>query len=265
MSRRGNEREGVDVSGPKDGEPVLFVHGTVFNRTMWEPQREALSREYRVIAPDLPGHGTQADEPFEMETAVRTLDRAVESLPNERVHVVGLSLGGYVATAFARRQPHKVDGLVLSGSSANPVRLLGLASKLVGKATILASKSGLVERVTNWLTGKYVRSRDIGPEAKAEIVDAGFDLRPFGEAGVEIAGRDFRGALETFPKPTLVLNGKWDLLMRLGARDHAEAAHDGYRSVIDGAGHVCNLDEPETYTAAVNQFADATVEVPPTD
>jgi len=83
MSRRGSEREGVNVSGPEDGEPVLFVHGTVCNRTMWAPQRETLSREYRVTAPDLPEDGTRADEPFEMETAVRTLDRVVGSLPNE--------------------------------------------------------------------------------------------------------------------------------------------------------------------------------------
>jgi len=265
MSRRPSDREGVDVSGPEDAEPVLLVHGAVFNRTMWAPQREALSEKFRVLVPDLPGHGTRADEPFRMQTAVRTLDRLVESLPDESVHVVGLSLGGYVATAFARQQADKVDDLVLSSSSVNPVGLSGVLSKVVGNAAILASKSGVVERATDWLAERYVRSRDIGPEAKAEVVDAGFDLRALGEAGVEIAGNDFRGALETFPKPTLVLNGKWDLLMRLGEREHAEAVHDGYRSVIDGAGHVCNLDDADAYTSAIDRFADATAEASPTD
>jgi len=80
-----------------------------------------------------------------------------------------------------------------------------------------------------------------------------------------MAGNDFRGALETFLKLTLVLNGKWDPLMRLGERKHAEAVHDGYRSVIDGAGHVSTLDEAEAYTSAIERFADATAEASPTD
>jgi len=63
---------------------------------MWAPQRETLSREYRVTAPDLPGHGTRAGEPFEMETAVRTLDRVVGSFPNERPRRLARSRRGRV-------------------------------------------------------------------------------------------------------------------------------------------------------------------------
>ncbi|WP_459194833.1 alpha/beta fold hydrolase [Halosimplex sp. J119] len=265
MSRPGSERGGVDVTGPTDADEVLFVHGTIFNRTMWAPQREALAEEFRVIAPDLPGHGSRADEPFRMEEALRTLDRIVDSQTDGSVHLVGLSLGGYVATAFARWRPDKVDRLVLSGSSANPVGLLGTLSRVVGKATKLVSRVDLAERATDWLAERYVRSRDLRPELEAEIVEAGFDLRPFGEAGEEIADRDFRAALASFPGPSLVLNGQFDLVMRLGERDHAEAAQAGSLSVVDGAGHACNLDEPDEYTAAIDRFVGRTVDASAAD
>jgi len=264
-STREREPETVDVAGPDDATPIVFVHGTIFNRTMWAPQRDALSTEYRVLTPELPGHGTRADEPFRLETAVESLEATVDTLVDEPVHLVGLSLGGYVATEFARRRPGAVETLVLSGSSANPVGFLGKVTHVLGRIGLRAAESGLVERATNWLAERYVRSRDLGPETTAEILEAGFDLRPFGEAGIEIAGEDFRAALASFPGPTLVLNGKWDLVMRLGEEDHASAAQDASVWVVDGASHACNLDQPDAYTERLGRFIESTVTVSKTD
>lgn len=256
-----NAPEEVDVTGPADGTPIVFVHGTIFNRTMWAPQRAALSRTFRVIAPDLPGHGARADEPFRLEEAVTTLERVLAAHTDGSAHLVGLSLGGYVATEFARRHPERVQSLVLSGSSANPVGALGALTRVAGRVTQLASKSGLVERATDWVAKRYVRSRDLDPAVVAEIVDAGFDLRPFGDGGVEIAGEDFRAAFASFPGPALVLNGQYDLVMRLGETAHARANDDARVHVIDGAGHVCNLDRPGAYASAVEQFVGAVADV----
>lgn len=261
-SRRETDFAEADVVGPDDAQPLVFVHGTILNRTMWAPQREALSGEFRVIAPELPGHGTRADEPFRLEAAVETLDRVVDDAAEGSVHLVGLSLGGYVATEFARRRPDAVDHLVLSSSSANPVGLLGKLTHLLGKGALLASRSELAERAVDWLAEKYVRSRELHPDDEAEIVEAGFDLTPFGEAGLEIAGEDFRSAFASFPGPAMVLNGRWDLVMRLGQRAHAEAG-DGDAGLvgIEGAGHVCNLDRPDVYTSEVERFIESATAV----
>ena len=265
MSLPGSESEHVDVAGPEDAPAVVFVHGTVFNRTMWAPQREALAGEFRVLVPDLPGHGARTDDPFRIETAVETLTRVIDDLADGSAHVVGLSLGGYAATALARRHPERVDDLVLSGSSANPVGHLGTASDILGRVTLRAAESGLVERATDWLAERYVRSRDLDPETVAEIIGAGFDLRPFGEAGVEIAGVDFRAALASFPGPVLVLNGQWDLLMRLGEHAHADAHGDARVRTVDGAGHVANLDRPGAYASAIGGFLTSTVDASASD
>lgn len=254
------EYEDITVEGPDDAQQIVFVHGTIFNRTMWAPQREILAEDFRVIVPELPGHGSRATEPFRLDAAIETLDRVVDDVADGSAHLVGISLGGYVATEFARRRPDAVDQLIISSSSANPVGWLGKLTHGVGKGALLASRSELVERAVGWLHEKYVRSRELRPDVEEEILDAGFDLTPFGKAGLEIAGTDFRSAFASFTGPSFVLNGRWDLLMRQGQHDHAEAG-DARLAVIEEAGHICNLDRPEVYASEVEGFVESTATV----
>lgn len=246
---------GVDVAGPPDGDPIVFVHGVMFTRKLWAPQREALRDEFRVVVPDLPGHGARADESFRLERGVEVVEETIERVADGSATVVGLSLGGYVATALAGRRPEAVDTLVISGSDANPVDSLETVTRVVSGAARLATKSDRVEsgieRAAEW----FVERRDLPPEMAAEIVDAGFYPRQFGIAGAEIAGRDFRRAFASYPGPALVLNGKWDLINRLGERKHIADAADASVTVLDGAGHVCNLEQPAEYVAAIRRAA----------
>lgn len=245
---------GVDVAGPEDGPPLVFVHGAIFTRKMWVPQRERLAEEYRVLAPDLPGHGERADRDFSMADGLGVVDDVVEAATPGSVLLVGLSLGGYVSTAYADRYPDKVDGLVLSGSSANPVGRLETATRAVGKVSRLAMRSERVENAARNRAEKWVRERDLPADQKGEMVRSGFYPRQYGIAGKYVAGRDFRGMLRSYPGPVLILNGEKDALMRRGEQDHAAAANDGGVEVVDGAGHVCNLHAPAEYTDAVRRF-----------
>jgi pimeloyl-ACP methyl ester carboxylesterase len=252
-----SDLRGVDVAGPEDAPPLVFVHGVLFTRKQWAPQREALAEAFRVIAPDLPGHGSRSGEQFRMERALQVVDETIESLADGQAHLVGLSLGGYVATAYASRHPENVRSLVVSDSSANPTGVLGVLTRLVSGASTLATRSRLVERGVEWLAKRWIRSRDLPRAIQAEITDAGIYPRQFGVAGFELAGTDFRRAFAAYPGPALVLNGQWDLLMRLGEDDHAGAAADARVEPVDGAGHASNLDQPEVYGDAVRRFVRA--------
>lgn len=249
------EIRGVDVAGPSDAQPIVFVHGAMFTGKMWAPQRDGLSDEFRVIAPDLPGHGVRADETFRLEPALDLLDEVVESLADGHAILVGLSLGGYVSTEYASRHPEKVDGLVLVGSSANPVGRMGVVTRAVGTVSRLATRSDLVERGVRRAGEKWVRERDLSPEIQEEIIEAGIYPRQFGEAGPDLRWEDFRAALSEYPGPTLVLYGSRDLVMRKGGEDHAAAANDAYLASMDGVGHICNLHRPEDFTDAMRRFA----------
>jgi len=246
--------QGVDVAGPEDAPSIVFVHGSVFTRKMWAPQRRALSDEYRVVAPDMVGHGTRGDEQFRFEPTVELVDEVVERAAGGNAILVGLSLGGYVATEYASRHPENVDGLVISGSSANPVEKMELVTRAVGGGSRLATRSDRVEGVVRRLAERWVNERQLPPEIKREIIDSGFYPRTFGDAGPYLAGRDFRAAFGSYPGPSLVMNGEKDLVMRKGEQDHAAAARDARIEVMDGAGHVCNLHRPRGYTSALRRF-----------
>lgn len=247
---------GVDVAGPEAAPDLVFVHGVLFARKQWAPQRNALSEEFRVVAPDLPGHGTRSGEQFQMERALQVVDETVEAVADGQAHLVGLSLGGYVATLYANRHPEKVESLVVSDSSANPVGALDVLTRIVSRASNLATRSSLVRRGVEWISKRWVNSRDLSRSVQTEINDAGFYPQQFGIAGFEIAGTDFREAFAAYRGPALVLNGQWDLFFRLGEDDHA-AAGNARVEVIEGAGHASNLDRPAAYSDVVRRFVRA--------
>ncbi|WP_049927688.1 alpha/beta fold hydrolase [Halopiger goleimassiliensis] len=244
---------GIDVAGPPDAQPIVFVHGAMFTRKMWAPQRDALADEFRVIAPDLPGHGTWADAEFDLEPAIDALDAVVESEAGGRAILVGLSLGGYAITEYASRYPEKVDGLVIAGSSVNPVRTFDVMTRATGALVRLATRSETLENAVRRLGERWVRNRGLAPEHEREILESGIFPQEFGTPGPDVAGRDFRAKLESYPGPVLVINGENDKLMRSGEDEHA-AAGGAEVVVLEGAGHICNLHRPEAFTDAVRRF-----------
>lgn len=248
------DMRGVSVSGDPNGRSVVFVHGVTMTRKMWLPQSSALDEQFQVITFDLPGHGERADEEFQFDRALSLLDDVVESVAGGSAVVVGLSLGGYLATAYAARRGEKVDALVISGSSANPVGLLGTLTRVVSAVSRLAAKSGLVRRGYSKLWEKIVERTKLPENQKREIIEAGFYYPPFGKAGRDIAGHDFRADFGRYAGPALVLNGEMDLLSRRGEDAHAAAATDARVEVVDEAGHTCNLHQPRDYNRAVEQF-----------
>lgn len=245
---------GIDATGPENAQPIVFVHGAIFTRKMWAPQRNALSDEFRVLAPDLPGHGARADQQIDLDQAVRLIEEVIDTHTDGSAIVVGLSLGGYVATELAYRSSDSVDGLVLAGCSANPVGGMKQLTRAVGGVSRLATRNDRVENAVRWAAKRWVNKRDLPQPVKDEIIDGGFYPRQFGEAGPELAGHDFRKSLARYPGPSLIVNGERDKIMRRGEEDHAKAAHNGRVVVIDGVGHVCNLHSPMEFTHAVRDL-----------
>ena len=114
-----NTENTFDAAGLLNAPPIVLIHGSVVTRKMWLPQLRGLSDAYRVIAPDLPGHGALAHIPFSFSASVETLADLIRSEANGHALLTGLSLGGYVAMEMASRYPELTAGLVLSGCSLN--------------------------------------------------------------------------------------------------------------------------------------------------
>lgn len=242
----------VDVAGPADARAIVLVHGSVVTRKMWLPQLRGLADAHRVIAPDLPGHGALAHEPFSFDAAVRHLAGVIERHARGPVVVAGLSLGGYVAIELAHRRPDLVRGLVLSGCSRSFTGPLGLYLRAV---------SALMRR--GWLRQSRAtaeaKTRRLFPPELAEVADAqlaaGVYPGPLGAAFGEMAGRDFSALLGTFPGQVLVLNGEKDSFARKGEKAFARACRHAEIRTLAGAGHACSLHQPAAFNEAVREFA----------
>ncbi|MEE3371705.1 MAG: alpha/beta fold hydrolase [Planctomycetota bacterium] len=103
------------------GQPLLFIHGFPLDHTMWQFQIEDLSRDFRIIAPDLRGFGASElnDAPMSMAQFADDLDRLLSALEvDSPVNVCGLSMGGYIAWEFWRRHPQRLSRLILCDTRA---------------------------------------------------------------------------------------------------------------------------------------------------
>src|SRR5688572_7197976 len=101
--------------------PVLLIHGYPFDHTMWFSTIAVLGSKARVIAPDLPGFGRNPvlrDRQPEMESYADFLSEELARNRYDKALIAGMSMGGYVALAFAEKYPDKVCGLGLISSQA---------------------------------------------------------------------------------------------------------------------------------------------------
>jgi len=115
----------VEIFGPDDGTPIVFLHGSMVAGWMWMGQVEDLP-EYRCFLPDLPGIGNSATTPWLSlsDTSDKIANMISTQCPGGRAHVVGLSLGGITALHVAAKHPEVVESLIVSGVPYGKINLL---------------------------------------------------------------------------------------------------------------------------------------------
>ncbi len=239
-----------DVAGPAGGRPIVLLHGAIVNRKMWGPQMAGLSDEFRLIAPDLPGHGALAGMDFTFDLAVRVVADLIDREAGGRALVVGLSLGGYTAMEVGFRHPERTAGLVLADCSREPrERALAISHRFAARAMRIPASEWASPFSERFMRLRY-------PPAIADpIVAAGFSPRGAAEGIAEIFRGRYLDRLAAYPNPVLVVNGESDYPFRAGEHEFLRAARQGRLEVIPDASHGSNLDQPALFTEAVRSFA----------
>ncbi len=129
-------------------DTLLLLHGFPVDGSMWDLQVQALSGTIQVLAPSLPGFGTQpgAGNVMTMEGAARRCLEALDTAEAGRVVVCGLSMGGYAAFELWRRAPERFAGLVLSNRISVPTLVISsTADELIPPA----ATTPLAEQIPN--------------------------------------------------------------------------------------------------------------------
>jgi pimeloyl-ACP methyl ester carboxylesterase len=106
------------------------------------------------------------------------------------------------------------------------------------------------------------KTRRMFPLALADVAEAqlqaGLYPEALGSSFSEMAGKDYTVLLAKYPGPCLILNGENDKASRRGEAKFVSAMRHGRVQIVSGAGHACNLDQPEAYNQAVRAFGQAT-------
>jgi pimeloyl-ACP methyl ester carboxylesterase len=246
----------VSYTDDGHGEPVVFLHAFPLDGRMWQRQREDLARAYRVLVPDLAGFGRSADVPLRTSLDAHADDIALllDRVGAERATVVGLSMGGYIALAFARRHPARLARLVLADTKATPDTPDGKVAR-DGDIAFVATDgaSALVERRLPKLLSPNAASdvvafvRSVGgsqPAASLAAALAAMRDRP-----------DTTPVLARVGVPTAILVGDADEITTLAdARAMSNALPSASLDVVAGAGHLANLEAPAAFSEALVRF-----------
>jgi pimeloyl-ACP methyl ester carboxylesterase len=243
-----------------NGPPVLFLHAFPFDHAMWKPQLTPVAEAgFRVIALDLPefGESTPGSEVFTIERGADVVADLLEALGIETCIVAGLSMGGYIALALARRHPKRIRGLVLADTKAAPDD----ASAKANRDRLIADvKGGGAAAAVEALFPKLFCEATCkhNPAAIEEARAIVLRQRPAAIIAGLYALRDRPDAapsLSTITVPTLVLVGEHDAVTPpltaariAGSIPGAELVH------IPSAGHLSNLENPEAFNAALLAF-----------
>ena len=241
------------------GLPVVLLHGFPFDHSIWQAQQAALSQSFRVIAPDLRGHGQSPlveDEVYPMETLAGDVLALLDRLDIERAVWVGHSMGGYVTMAALRLAPERVQALGLVAThphaDSHEKRLQRQES------ADSAAQSGSTDTAHSMLAVLFAS----GVEGSSPLAQSVYDIM-INTPGPTMAGAmrgmaqrpDSLDVLRAANLPTLVIAGAEDRVIEPAVVQNMEAQMPHARLVtIEGAGHLPMLENPEATTNALRDF-----------
>ena len=238
------------------GEPVLLIHGFPLSGRLWDGVVARLRGRYRLIVPDLRGHGDSgATTEVSMGRFAADLAAILEEIGEKRPAVlVGMSMGGYVAFEFWRRYPDRVRALALVDTRAARDTAEAARARHELADRVLLEGSGVV--------ADGMIDRLFAPDAPAELRERWRTIMaatpPEGVAAALRAMARRRGSVRTLRRmdvPTLVVVGAEDVITPPAeARAMAEAAPGATLRVIPGAGHMTPVERPEALGEVIGDF-----------
>ncbi len=254
------------------GRPVMLVHGFTAERAEVDGVLDALAdRGWHAVAPDLRGHGA-SDCPagagaYSFELMAGDVLGLADHLAWDRFALVGHSMGGAVAQLVALDHPSRLTGLLLASTFHGPVP--GITMELVQLGCWVVREAGMTgladamaaRRAENPESiAAFERLQEARPgwaeESRARLEATSPDMW-MAMAPLFVSQADRLDRLATLDVPTLVVAGELDTTMLDDCRRLAATIPGSHLTVLPGAGHVPQLEQPEAWWLALSGFLDS--------
>ncbi len=243
----------VRIDGPAGAAPLLMVHSLGTCGAVWDAQAAGLADRFRVVRPDLRGHGLTGvtPGPYAIEQLGRDMLAVLDGLGIERADVAGISIGGLVAQSMAAQAPGRVASLMLvcTGLAIPPAQSWHERAALVRREGVSAILETVLSR---WVTPGFLE------QPGAEGLRAMLARTPVeGYAGgcEAIAGADLTESTRRLELPALVLSGERDMATPPAFGQALHEAIAGSRfAVLPGAAHIPSVEYADAVTGALREF-----------
>jgi 3-oxoadipate enol-lactonase/4-carboxymuconolactone decarboxylase len=249
----------VRVDGPPGATPIMMLHSLGTNASVWESQAAALSSSFRIIRPDMRGHGltTCTPGPYSMAQLAADVAGVMDALGVAKAHVAGISIGGMIAQALAAADPARVASLLLVDTA---MAIPPADSWTARAATVRAEGIGVIADavMARWVTPGFMAAPEAaGLRAMLERTPA----EGYAAAAEAIAAADLTASTLALSVPALVVVGDQDLATPVTSADALHRAITGSSLVIiEGGAHIPTVEKPAEVTAALQNFLTPNIE-----
>jgi 3-oxoadipate enol-lactonase len=245
------------IEGSEGAPWLTFANSLVTSLEMWDAQADALKDRYRVLRFDMRGHGQSGtpSPPYTIAQLAGDVLALWNAIEVDRSHYVGLSLGGMIGLHLAARRPETFRSLIATDCRADANEAYrNVFVERIG-TTREKGMDGMVEpTLARFFTPGFVASNPATVERFRQMIR---NTSPDGHVGCceALRGLSEGAFLGKIAVPTLYMGGEHDIgappdMMRAMAR-----ATPGARYVmLDGAGHISNVEAPERYLAEIEKF-----------
>ena len=242
------------------GEPLLFIHGLGSSSRDWENQVPYFSERYRVVTPDLRGHGKseKPPRPYSILHSSRDIAELIRSLNIAPAHIVGLSLGGFIAFQLAVDHADLVRTLVIvnsvPGLPQDRFRYRVRMTWALFLRWLIVRLFGM--RALGRFLGRKLFPRADQEKLKRTFIDrwAENDKKAYLASLASVRGWTIEDRLSSITCPVCFVSGEHDFIP-LGLKDTYRAKMPKARLVvIPGSGHFTPMDEPKRFNEAVMSF-----------
>jgi 3-oxoadipate enol-lactonase / 4-carboxymuconolactone decarboxylase len=243
----------VQVSGPERAPVLLLLHSLGTSLHVWDDQATALAGRYRLVRPDLRGHGLTAVPrgPYTIDAMAQDVLAIMDALGIIAAHVGGLSIGGMVAQSLAAQAPDRVASLILCDTAmAIPPAEMWRERAVIARSKGLEPLADAV--MARWVTPGF---RDRPPAAGLWAMLLRTAPEGYAGAAEAIAATDLSLAARNLRVPTLVLVGERDEATPLASAEALRSAIDGARlEILPGAAHIPTVETPDAVSSAMACF-----------
>jgi 3-oxoadipate enol-lactonase len=236
-------------------KPVLMLSNSIgTDLTMWDPQIEALGKNFRVLRYDSRGHGNSEVPagPYSVDRIGRDAVELLDALNIGRAHFLGLSLGGMVGQWLGIHAPDRIERLILANTSA----YLGPADQWEERiASVLKANPQETADLflRNWFPARLFEAG--GPMiAKIRAMLLATDPQGFAGSYAAVRDMDMRRTIALITAPTLVIAGQHDTVTLPSHGELIAATVPGAKLVTLPVVHLSNLEAPDAFMRTVLEF-----------